>query len=104
NARPIILCFILFVNRQNNQKLSPSLEGDCISFTNGDLYRNRLFFTQKSVISDKLPNTHILPGCPVFVFIAYSIIAAQRQKPIIDETVGERHLVILGTSIISCVF
>lgn len=75
---------------------------DSIGFANGNCYHVGLFLTEKSIISDKPPNSHILPSCPVCVLISQSIILGKRTPPVINKTGIFRHGKLTGFLVISC--
>lgn len=88
---------------QNDEKIPLALcQRDSIGFANGNCYHVGLFLTEKSVVPDKSPNSHILPSCPVCVLISQSIILGKRTPPIIDKTGIFRHGKLTGFLVIPC--
>lgn len=75
---------------------------DSIGFANGNCYHVGLFLTEKPVVPDKSPNSHILPSCPVCVLISQSIILGKRTPPVINKTGIFRHGKLTGFLVISC--
>lgn len=75
---------------------------DSIGFANGNCYHVGFFLTEKSVVPDETPNSHILPSCPVCVLISQSIILGKRTPPIIDKTGIFRHGKLTGFLVIPC--
>ena len=77
---------------QNDEKIPLALcQRDSIGFANDNCYHIGLFLTEKSVVPDETPNSHILPSCPVCVLISQSIILGKRTPPIINKTGIFRH-------------
>lgn len=88
---------------QNDEKIPLALhQRDCIGFANGNCYHVGLFLTEKPVVPDKSPNSHILPSCPVCVLISQSIILGKRTPPVINKTGIFRHGKLTGFLVISC--
>lgn len=85
-------------------KKSGSIEPDFVGFAYRHLDGFGLLFAIKSVISDKLAYTLVLPSLAGLVLISQSVIFGKRERKVIDELAARRHGVVGAFLIVAVVF
>ena len=83
-------------------KKSRSIERDFVGFAYRHFDGFGLFFAIKSVISDKLACTLVLPSLAGLVLISQSVIFREGKRKVINEFTARRHGVV-GTFLIVAV-
>jgi hypothetical protein len=85
-------------------KKSRSIERDFIGFAYRHFDGFRLSLAVKSVISDKLAYTLVLPPLAGLVLVSQSVILGERERKVIDELAARRHGVVRTFLIVAVVF
>lgn len=88
----------------NIHKKSPSIEGDNISFSDGDFYFIGLNGASKAVIPHELAYTLIFPSFSCFVLISQSVILGEGERKIILKTTIGGHGIVRGLLIVAGMF
>ena len=83
-------------------KKSGSIEPDFVGFAYRHFDGFGFLFAIKSVISDKLAYTLVLPSLAGFILISQGVILGERERKVIDEFAARRHGVV-GTFLITAV-
>lgn len=85
-------------------KKSGSIEPDFVGFAYRHFDGFGLALAVKSVISDKLAYTLVLPPLAGLVLISQSVILGERERKVIDELTAGRHGVVGAFLIVAVVF
>jgi len=85
-------------------KKSRSIERDFVGFAYRHFDGFGLALAVKSVISDKLAYTLVLPPLAGLVLISQSVILGERERKVIDELTARRHSVVGAFLIVAVVF
>ena len=85
-------------------KKSRSIERDFVGFAYRHFDGFRFLFAIKSVISDKLAYTLVLPLLAGLILISQGVILGKRKRKVIDELTARRHGVVGAFLIVAVMF
>lgn len=85
-------------------KKSGSIEPDFVGFAYRHFDGFGLLFAIKSVISDKLAYTLVLPSLAGLVLISQSVILREGKRKVIDELTAGRHGIVRAFLIVAVMF
>lgn len=85
-------------------KKSRSIERDFVGFAYRHFDGFGFLFAIKSVISDKLAYTLVLPSLAGLVLISQSVILGEGERKVIDELTARRHGVVGAFLVVAVMF
>lgn len=77
------------------------LQGNCVGFTDGDLYRFGFSLAVKSIVADKSTDAQFLPCLAVSVLKSQGVILGKREEPVILKSAILWHGKLTGFLIIA---